>query len=1005
MGLRIPREIPSQIPGWNDRIPPVGAAESLPDIPGYQLIEPIGSGSYGTVWMARSVTGGLRAVKILRRSFFKDNAPYDREFKGLTLFAEVSLREPRQLALLHVGRDDAAGVFYYVMELADDLSGGTGPYAAATVKALLEPSRRPSVREVVRLGCDIARAIASLHSNGCIHRDIKPENIILVRGVPKLADIGLVAESGQTQTVLGTKGYTPEVGGGRPSADVYALGKVLYELAFGLRRDEFPRLPSDIDQHPEWPVLNELNAIILRACDETVANRYPDGAAILKDLVLLEAGESILRVRNNERRLALARRTGLVLALLAVLGTALGAWQSSVATREREQRNRLEAAEKAARRALERSRLSLAEAEIGNRRFGRARRYLEEIQAGDPSTNSFEWRVLWNEAQGDPSIPLQSVRNRVKALALSPDERSIAGVTDDHTFAIWNPVTGALEHRQSGVNALGGYSAPLQGWIVETTGGETQVIPGILGPPVPALTSHQYLQGVLPEGTLVTLVNAGSEFSLRWLAADGKTLLAELPLGSSRGEQLMFGTFTPNGHFGIIARELGGNPFPTNSVEIRAVESPDNPVVRLIDDGIWSHDVSPDGRLLSVGLFRDGNILTYDLPGLTRRKVLRSGHNSMVGALAFSPDSQRLASGGADGSVRIWKVGSERPERILSGHGSPVTALAWGPSGNLLASADSEGDGRVWTPGRESMQTFAAGLEHRGLGRIAVSADGLWTATTDARGDVLVMHKDLNRAGAIRLPDAFEPIAFLDGNRKLLTVSLDQTATTWDLSDPAHPVRHGPVHDTDPDVTETAASDDGQWLAAQGRNGVLSFLHLASGRRVLGTNEALCLALAASPGTPHFLTGGPNGEIRIWDPATGRSLWSLPGRSHAHAIYDLTSVRRGTTILAGDASGALVVVDVTNRTSVAHQLLPTPLATVAASEHASRVACGYRSGDVVLVDLDSLEEKATFKLSQGPGQDPGGAASRLIFARSGDRLVGRSKGGGVRIWSAETATK
>ncbi|MBL9173335.1 MAG: protein kinase [Verrucomicrobiales bacterium] len=984
----------------------MGAAESLPDIPGYQLIEPIGSGSYGTVWVARSVTGGLRAVKILRRSLFKDAAPYDREFKGLTLFAEVSLREPRQLALLHVGRDDAAGVFYYVMELADDLSGGTGPYAAATVKALMEPSRRPSAREVVRLGSDMARAIASLHSNGCIHRDIKPENIILVRGVPKLADIGLVAEAGRTQTVLGTRGYTPEVGGGRPSADVYALGKVLYELAFGLHRDEFPRLPPDIDRNPDWPVLSELNAIILRACDETVAHRYPDGAAILKDLVLLEAGESILRVRNNERRLALARRTGAVLALLAVLGTALGAWQSGVATREREQRARIELAEKAARRALERSRLGLAEAEIGNRRFGRARQYLEEIRSAPPSTNGFEWHVLWNEAQGDPSLLLQSVGSRVKSLAVTPDERSIAGLTVDDHFARWNPVTGALEHRQSGINALGGYSAPLQGWIVGTTREEIVLIPLAPESPSTVLASHRHLQGVLPDGTLVALLDAGSESSLRWLAPDGRSLSAEVPLGGTPGGHLLFGASTADKRFGVVGRDLGGDPFTTYSVEIRPVESPEETVVRFVEEGVWSHDISPDGHWFAVGLFRQGDILTYELPGLVLRQTLHSGHNSMVGALAFSPDSRRLASGGADGTVRIWNVGSDHPAQVLSGHGSPVSALAWGSTSNLLVSADTGGEGRIWSLARTKSQPYAEGLAHRSLGRIAVSSDGLSIAATDANGDVLVMQNQLNRDSAIRLKDAFEPIAFLDGNRKLLAVSLDQTATTWDLADPLHPIRHGPLHDTESDVTESAASDDGQWLAAQGRNGVLSFLHLASGRRVRGTNESLCLALAAAPDTPYFLTGGPSGEIRIWDPTTGRAIWSMPGRSNnAPAIYDLTSVQRGSTILAGDASGALVVVQVTNRTTVVLPLLPSAIATVTASERASRVACGHRSGDVVLLDLDSREEKATFKLSQGPGQDPGGAASRLIFARSGDRLVGRSKGGAVRIWSAETTTK
>src|ERR1043166_2569695 len=79
-----------------------------PSIPDYELLREIGRGSYGTVWIARSVTGLFRAVKIVWRASFPDPVPYEREFRGLKEFAAVSLTETRLLALLHVGRNDAA---------------------------------------------------------------------------------------------------------------------------------------------------------------------------------------------------------------------------------------------------------------------------------------------------------------------------------------------------------------------------------------------------------------------------------------------------------------------------------------------------------------------------------------------------------------------------------------------------------------------------------------------------------------------------------------------------------------------------------------------------------------------------------------------------------------------------------------------------------------------------------------------------------------------------------
>src|SRR5512140_689101 len=89
-------------------------------VPDYALLRKVGVGSYGEVWLARGVTGSLRAVKIVRRSSFDEDRPYEREFAGLKSFEPVSHARENQLDILHVGRNDDAGFFYYVMELADD---------------------------------------------------------------------------------------------------------------------------------------------------------------------------------------------------------------------------------------------------------------------------------------------------------------------------------------------------------------------------------------------------------------------------------------------------------------------------------------------------------------------------------------------------------------------------------------------------------------------------------------------------------------------------------------------------------------------------------------------------------------------------------------------------------------------------------------------------------------------------------------------------------------------
>src|SRR5207248_1292368 len=116
-------------------------------------------------------------------------------------------------------------------------------------------------------------------------------NIIFVGGVPKLADVGLGASMDATMSFVGTSGFLPPEGSGTPQADIYSLGKVLYEISMGRDRQEFPKLPADLlvaaaresaaaSVLPETQgglksaalardaatALLELNAVILKAC-------------------------------------------------------------------------------------------------------------------------------------------------------------------------------------------------------------------------------------------------------------------------------------------------------------------------------------------------------------------------------------------------------------------------------------------------------------------------------------------------------------------------------------------------------------------------------------------------------------------------------------------------------------------------------------------------------------------------------------------------------------------
>ena len=137
----------------------------------------------------------------------------------------------------------------------------------------------------------LADALGFLHRQHLIHRDIKPSNIIFINGVPKLADIGLVTDvvaKGDTATQLGTEGYMAPEGPGTAAADIYSLGKVLYEASMGRDRQHFPELPTSLAERTDASVLLRLNAIILKACNEQVNKRYQSASELRVDLLDLQ---------------------------------------------------------------------------------------------------------------------------------------------------------------------------------------------------------------------------------------------------------------------------------------------------------------------------------------------------------------------------------------------------------------------------------------------------------------------------------------------------------------------------------------------------------------------------------------------------------------------------------------------------------------------------------------------------------------------------------------------
>src|SRR5262245_49783394 len=375
--------------------PPTAAATGPPasDAAGtvvagrYTLLERLGEGGMGEVWVARQTEPVKRKVALKLIKAGMDSKAVLARFEA----------ERQALALMdhpHIARVLDGGLTaerrpFFVMELVNGL-----PLTRFCDEARL------GIRERLELFAAICQAVQHAHQKGDIHRDLKPANILATlfegRPVPRVIDFGvakavggkLLDEALSTQfcTVVGTLEYmAPEQAGHSGSdidtrADVYSLGVLLYELLTGLRplgarrlreaaldealrvlREEEPPAPSArLATEEALPSLaaarrveprkllgllrGELDWVVLKCLEKQRERRYETASALARDVQRYLADEPVearppsaaYRLRKFVRRHPLELALAGALAVLLVGGVAVAWWQSEQAGARRE---------------------------------------------------------------------------------------------------------------------------------------------------------------------------------------------------------------------------------------------------------------------------------------------------------------------------------------------------------------------------------------------------------------------------------------------------------------------------------------------------------------------------------------------------------------------------------------------------------------------------------------------------------------------------------------------
>ena len=646
--------------------------DAPPPIPDFALLRPIGRGAYGEVWLGRSVTGVYRAVKIVRRDSFSEDRPFDREFAGIQRFEPVSMGQESQVGLLHVGRNEAEGFFYYVMELADDVETGEEiypeRYVPKTLKELRTRRKRLAATDCLDIGLALTRALAHLHDNGLVHRDIKPSNVIFVHGIPKLADIGLVSNIDTSQSFVGTEGFVPPEGPGKAPADIFSLGKVLYEISTGCDRTDFPNLPEDLDDVPDRRALLELNEVVLKACDSDLERRYATAAEMRDDLLLVQAGRSVRRLHLIERRLRFIMKYGVAATIIAALAIAAFLWASRQTRKANENFERAERAEAEAVSRLDEANLNFTRANRLTGRAGFRFNSLPELARMARRTNRVDYR---NEAIASFALP---DARPAKQWAKTPYWDTFRFSHDFRTYGT-NDASGSIHIRDTATDEMR-FTLPSQG-----------------APLTHSVSSR--------DGRMVATSDV---FGRAWLWTLGGNAPARLPFGSD--SKLV--TFTADNAFLVVR--------PAEDM-VEFINVTNRQIEQTIAGLLGARSAQLNDRSDRLLLVESNRAHIHRRSDGLRLRTITYPEN--VSATAWHPDGLRIAVI-AGRTVFMNEATSGKQLAMGVGHEASVVGSVFDPSGDWLVTSSWDRTTRFW---RADTLREVTRLNVSGNG-LCVSADG-----------------------------------------------------------------------------------------------------------------------------------------------------------------------------------------------------------------------------------------------------------------------------------------
>jgi WD40 repeat protein/serine/threonine protein kinase len=1011
----------------------------------YKLLEQIGEGGFGVVFMAEQSQPVRRkvALKVLKPGMDTRQviARFEAERQALAIMDHPNI------AHVFDGGETAAGRPYFVMELV----------RGVPITDFCDQNHLP-VRERLGLFVHVCQAVQHAHQKGIIHRDLKPMNILVTlhddKPVVKVIDFGIAKATGQQLTektlftnfaqMIGTPLYmSPEQAQMSgldvdTRSDIYSLGVLLYELLTGttpfdkerlrtaaydeirrIIREEEPPKPSTRMSTPGQAVLTmstnrrsdpqrlrqlfrgELDWIVMKALEKDRNRRYETASNLAADVQRYLDDEPVLacppsatyRFRKFTRRNKRAVVTVTAVALAVLLTVAV---------------------------------LATSTVLIAHTQRTTAKALQAETDANDGLQEALtRERETLKREQSDAYIHRIALAHR----ELSRDN-----------------LGRALEH-------LDKCPAELRQWEWHYLNRLCRVEPVVV-----RVKSEVNSVAFGRDGELIA--SAGGDGAIKvWNSKTG-----EMVQTLNTGADSVYGVvFHRDGkHLASLDsdRKVKVWDWTTGQTAFTASRPSDADHSR---GTAYCLAFSPDGKRLAAG-GSDGAVNVWDWKNDQLILTLK-GHAKKGISVAFSPDGRRLASGSWSGHVMIWDAETGALLHTLSGHRHPVSALAFSPNGERLVSACFDRSLIVWdaTAGQRHRTLVDA---HDGLVLgVVFSHDGSRLASVGEDKTVRVWEADsgtevLDLRGHTELCQC---VACSPDGQRFASASLDGTIRVWDGT----PLQGNEVQKADTFYQQTsevwtmAVSRDGEKIASSGlglgvdapvkvwdaRSGRLSVEfagHQAivfclawhpDGQRIatsgwdrerklfvvkvwdardartvragfeLPTFEIAAgietYAFAFSPDGEHLVTGRANGKVQVWDAWTGREVGTL-------GTHDLKHVRgvvfsRDGRYLASASDGVVKLWDATRLGDeqkplrIFHARIPLAAMTFAFDWDGRRLVAGGEKNTVKIWDVQTGQE-----LQRLEGHSGDVWATAFSPDREGRWVASAGEDSTVKIWDSRT---